>query len=170
MDKMNRLAKSYGLLIRKRAITMATTGVIITVIVLIAGAGVVLIAYHPLGTGTTSTESTNSARTWSVQVVSARFVPPVVPAGPTVELTLQNQGGCCITSLTATLVLGYRNYTFVFKGVNASSPLDQGQSASDTEILTDAGFGGGQTNLLIVNGTAQGLPFSDDLQVQVVDS
>jgi hypothetical protein len=166
---MNRLAKSYGLLIRKPGITM-TTGIIVVAIILIAGAGVAFIAYHPLGTGKISTESTNSARTWNVQVVSAKFVPPVVPAGPTVELTLQNQGGCCITSLTATLVLGYRNYTFVFKGVNASNPLDQGQSASDTEILTLAGFGGGQTNLLIVNGTARGLPFSDDLQVQVAGS
>ena len=46
---------------------------------------------------------------WGAVVVSAKFVSPPVLAGPIVNLSLQNQGGCYVTNLAAIPVLGYEN-------------------------------------------------------------
>jgi hypothetical protein len=123
---------------------------------------------------TTTTNASQSTITiTSVQggivVVSARLVGPYTPAGPTVELTLQNQQGCCLMSLSATLVLN-NNYTFYFKDVNSSHPLDQGQVVTATQTLIGAGFDSNQSYPLVIKGTTQDTIFTDTIRMQITSS
>lgn len=84
--------------------------------------------------------------TSGIRVVSAEMALLNTPGGPTITIILQNEMGQNVTSLRAVLELS-TNYTYSFAGVSLSNPLKQGQSASDTEILTGGFFSTGEATL-----------------------
>ncbi len=129
--------------------------------------------YFTPGVFTNSTavnsSSSSSTQLGGIVVVAARLVGPYTPAGPTVELTLQNQEGCCVTSLSAILELN-NNYTFSFKGVSASNPMEQGQTVSDNETLIGAGFDSSKSYTLVIKGTTQDTIFTDVTQTKIAQN
>lgn len=121
-------------------------------------------------TNSTATNSNSSTKQpGGIVVISAKLVGPYTPAGPTVELTLQNEQGCCVTSLSAILELN-NNYTFSFSGVSASNPLDQGQTVSANQTLIGAGFDSSRNYTLVIKGTTQDTVFTDTTQTQIAQN
>jgi hypothetical protein len=105
-----------------------------------------------------------------VWVKSMMLVPPYVPAGPTIELTLANAGGQApIVGLTAVLSLTGKNQAFVFSDVSSSTPLLPGQSSSQSEtILGPASVDTSSVYPVIIVGAFQnGTKFSESVQVEV---
>ena len=106
----------------------------------------------------------------SVWVRSVMLVPPYTPAGPTIEVTLYSSlGQTPITILTAVLSLTGKNQTFEFSGVSASSPLLQGQLASQTEtVVGPVSVDTNATYPMTIEGSFQdGQAFSYQVTVQV---
>ena len=105
-----------------------------------------------------------------VWVKSVMLVPPYVPAGPTIELTLANAGGQApIVGLTAVLSLTGKNQAFVFSDVSSSTPLLPGQSSSQSEtILGPASVDTSSVYPVTIVGAFQnGTKFSESVQVEV---
>ncbi|MDE1767646.1 MAG: hypothetical protein KGI27_15435, partial [Thaumarchaeota archaeon] len=90
-------------------------------------------------------------------VVAVKMVKPYNPAGLEIQLTLKNIGITPITSLQAVLELN-NNYTFDFKNITSSTPLEPGNSSSDTETLV-GGESQSEFNPLLINGIANTIPF-----------
>jgi hypothetical protein len=88
-------------------------------------------------------------------VVSASILQPYNPAGPTIEVILQNNAANPIVSLQAVLSLSGQNYTYVFDDVSSSNPLLPYQDASQTDTLIGAGFETNQTYPMEIIGTLQ---------------
>jgi hypothetical protein len=102
-----------------------------------------------------------------VSVVALESVPPNTPAGPTVQLTLQNVGSTPIANLSAVLTLQHP-YTFYFPNITSTSPLAGGQTVSISAVLFDAGFVCGTAFPLEIIGTFLGRGISFDLNVSHV--
>jgi hypothetical protein len=71
----------------------------------------------------------------SIVVVSVGVLQPYYPAGPTIQVVLQNNGSTPVTSLQAVLSLSGNNYTYIFSNVSLSNPLVHGQVASQSQTL-----------------------------------
>ena len=108
----------------------------------------------------------NSLKQSPIDVMSVTGpVPPYLPAGPEIKLTLRNVGNLPIISLNATLQAD-SPYKSNFIDVNSSSPLAPGKSMESIQI--GIGFTTGSYYLLIINGIlSSGLPFSITEQVSV---
>jgi hypothetical protein len=102
-----------------------------------------------------------------INVVSAKMVQPLTGAGPTVELTLQNQWGCPVTSLSAILEL-YKNYTYYFNDVNSSHPLGQGQTVTANQTLFEGEFDSTVSYPLVIEGTIQDTLFTETVMIQIL--
>ncbi len=105
-----------------------------------------------------------------VVVDSVTLVPPYTPAGPTIQVTLSASGEQTpITNLTAVLSLTGKNQTFEFSGVSASSPLLEGQLASQTEtVVGPVSVDTNATYPMTIEGSFQdGQTFSYPVTVQV---
>jgi hypothetical protein len=74
-----------------------------------------------------------------VGIVSLQMIPPYTPGGPTIQMTLKNNGIEPITNLKAILEL-YSNYTFDFTNITSSSPIAPASYASDIKTLIGGGF------------------------------
>lgn len=108
-----------------------------------------------------------------VWVKSVMLVPPYIPAGPTIEVTLANAGGQApIVGLTAVLSLTGKSQTFEFGGVSSSTPLLAGQSSSQSEtILGPVSVDTSSTYPMTIAGAFQnGTKFSESVQVEVQSS
>ncbi len=104
----------------------------------------------------------------TVEVVSVSSVGPPVPAGPTVEIILENTGEEPVTELTATLKLE-KSYDFNFE-VTDSSPLLPGESSGRTKTLLGPGsnIGSDETYSLKISGKLQsGKNFSYTKKVRI---
>lgn len=101
-----------------------------------------------------------------VQLSSIVMVQPYTPAGPTLALTLRNMMGCCITNLTAVLVLN-SNFAFRFTGVSLGYPLDNEQYASSVETLIGGGFDSAKNYTFVIKGTTQDTAFTDTVQTRI---
>ena len=103
-----------------------------------------------------------------VLVHSVTLVPPYTPAGPTIQVKLSVEQAP-ITNLTAVLSLDGKNQTFEFFGVSASSPLLQGQLASQTEtVVGPVSVDTNATYPMTIEGSFQdGQTFSYPVTVQV---
>jgi hypothetical protein len=117
-------------------------------------------------TTTVATSTTTSAAAGGMQVASIVMIQPYTPAGPTLALTLRNLIGCCITNLTAILVLN-SNFTFHFTGVNPGHPLDNEQYASAVETLIAGGYDSAKNYTLLIKGTAQDTVFTYVVQTRI---
>lgn len=104
-----------------------------------------------------------------VELSSIVMISPYTPGGPTLALTLRNLMGCCVTNLTATLVLN-SNYTFQFNGVSAAHPLENEQYASSVETLIGGGFDSAKNYTLVIKGTTQDTAFAYAFQTQIPPS
>jgi hypothetical protein len=105
-----------------------------------------------------------------VFVRSVMLVPRYTPAGPTIEVTLYvSHEQTPITNLTAVLSLTGKNQTFEFSGVSASSPLFQGQLASQTEtVVGPVSVDTNATYPMTIEGSFQdGQTFSYQVTVQI---
>lgn len=110
----------------------------------------------PLSTPTLSpTPTPKQTPTNTIIVVSVDLLKPYTPGGPTIQITLQNNGTSPVTSLQATITFPPYNYTYSFTEVNASNPLLPGQSTSQTKTLINAGFEGDQTYPIEIISTQQ---------------
>jgi hypothetical protein len=79
----------------------------------------------------------------------------VIPAGPTIEITLKNVSNESIISLNVTLEeLGDRTYAFDFY-VTSSNPLAPNEQISCEQTLIGGGWGGGIPYSLTINGTME---------------
>ena len=92
----------------------------------------------------------------TVIVASVALLQPYNPAGPTIEVSLQNNGNTPVTSLQAILTLSNNNYTYIFDQITTSNPLLPGQSVNQTQTLINAGFEQNQTYPLEIIGNQQG--------------
>lgn len=101
-----------------------------------------------------------------MELSSIVLVKPYTPAGPTLALTLRNLMGCCVTNLTAILVLN-SNFTFHFTGVSVGRPLDNEQYASAVETLIFGGFDSAKNYTLVIKGTTQDMVFTDVVQTRI---
>jgi len=90
-------------------------------------------------------------------VVAVKMVKPHNPTGLKIQLTLKNIGITPITSLQAVLELN-SNYTFDFKNITSSMPLEPGNSSSDTEALVGE-ESQSEFNPLWISGIANTVPF-----------
>jgi len=99
-------------------------------------------------------------------VSSVVMVKPYTPAGPTLVLTIRNLIACCVTNLSAVLVLN-SNFTFHFTGVSPGHPLDNEQYASAIETLIGGGFDSAKNYTLVINGATQGTVFTDVVQTRI---
>lgn len=104
-----------------------------------------------------------------IGLISIEMLKPYTPAGPTWVLTLQNNEGCCVTNLTATLGLN-NNYTFTFEAVNSHHPLGQGQFASAVLTLIGAGFNSSASYPLTIKGTTQDTSFTYTTRTRIPQS
>lgn len=97
----------------------------------------------------TSTPSTTQPSTGSISVVSVALQPFYPPAGPMIEVTLQNVGSKSVTSLQAMLAIESactgKPFNFTFSQVSMSNPLLPGQETAQTETLIGGGFNSNQT-------------------------
>ena len=119
---------------------------------------------HSVSSYTAASNSTQSGQ-GGVALSSIVMISPYTPAGPTLALTLRNLMGCCVTNLTATLVLD-SNYTFHFTGVSSSHPLDNEQYASSVETLI-GGFDSAKNYALVIKGTTQDMVFTYNVQTRI---
>ena len=101
-----------------------------------------------------------------MQVSSIVMIPQYTPGGPTLALTLRNLMGCCVTNLTAVLVLN-SNFTFHFTGVTMQHPLDNEQYASAVETLIGGGFDSTKNYTLLIKGTTQDTVFTYVVQTRI---
>jgi hypothetical protein len=104
---------------------------------------------------TTPTATPTPVNAGALAVVSVSLLQPYNPAGPTVEVILQNNATNPVINLQAVLSLSGHNYTYVFSEVSSSSPLLPNQEAFQAETLIDAGFESSQTYPLEIIGTLQ---------------
>jgi len=74
--------------------------------------------------------------------------------------------GCCVTNLTAVLVLN-SNYTFHFTGVSPAHPLNDEQYASAVEAVIAGGYDSEKNYTLVVEGTTQDKVFTYLIQTRV---
>jgi hypothetical protein len=143
---------------------------------------VAAIAGYESGLGSkvsTVTVTTTETVTAPVNVASFAYAPyvgsngftTVNPGGPTYELTLQNEAGYPLTSLSATLenlsaFLPNSVLTYQFK-VSSSHPLGQGEKVSDIEGIIGPTATGPYT--LVIDGTIQGqsTPFIETVTVTI---
>lgn len=105
----------------------------------------------PNPTPTTTPTSANS----SLTIVSVSLLQPYNPAGPQIEVILQNNSTNPLVSLQAVLSLSGGNYTYVFDDVSLGNPLLPYNNASQTETLIGAGFETNQTYPMEIKGTLQ---------------
>ena len=91
----------------------------------------------------------------ALTVVSVSILQPYNPAGPTIEVILQNNATNPVVSLQAVLFLSEHNYTYVFGDVSSSNPLLPNQDASQTDTLIGAGFETNQPYPMEITGTLQ---------------
>lgn len=105
----------------------------------------------------TSTPTTTQSPTsiLPVEVASVILQQPYNPAGPTLELTLQNTGTSPVVALQVTLSLPGRNYTYTFNDLSPNNPLLSNQEISQTATLLNAAFNTDQTYLLRISGEQQ---------------
>lgn len=118
---------------------------------------------------TSSSLPTQGSQQGGVGLSSIVMIKPYTPAGPTLALTLRNLMGCCITNLTAVLVLN-SNFTFHFTGVSTNHPLDDEQYASAVETLIGGGFDSAKNYTLVVKGTTQDTVFTYVIQTRIPPS
>jgi hypothetical protein len=114
----------------------------------------------PTTTSTTSPSPTPTAtftpaNAGALNVVSVRLLEPYNPAGPTVELILQNNATSPVVSLQAVLSISGRNYTYLFEDVSTSTPLLPNQQISQIDALIGAGLETNQTYPMEITGTLQ---------------
>jgi len=106
---------------------------------LLFAVGATLLAIFPLLLALVASPPA-SAWGYPVEVLSLERPPgPQTPAGPTVQLAVENVGDTPIVSLNATLQMPYHPYPFSFSNVTAATPLDPGQTAT-TEIDLFSGY------------------------------
>jgi len=170
--------------------TPIVLGVIVIAMIVVAGvAGYESGSKVPQTVTTTTTQvmTTTTTAANPINVVSAEVVPltagndsgDVPPgatywsgAGPTVELTLQNEAGYPLISLSATLlnvevVGGYRNLTYQFN-LDSSHPLGQGQTVNANQTIV-GGMLGSIPYPLVIEGTIQGqnTSFTETVMIQI---
>jgi hypothetical protein len=119
----------------------------------------------------TIVQNTNTNTVYPIIVVSVQGVYPIVPAGPTIKITLKsNNTDVPITSLSATLSVG-KNQRYDFPSINQSHPLMPGQTASQTLIIIGpAGYDSDSTYPLHIEGMLQnGQTFNYTTTVKIYD-
>jgi hypothetical protein len=118
--------------------------------------GMVLLLVFSL-VGCLSTPSMDSRQPIKVISVLDTHQPgqPISPAGPTIEITLENVSHESVVSLNVTMEeTGDRSFAFDF-GVVPSDPLSPGKTINAKRTLVGGGFGGGIPYSLSINGTLQ---------------
>jgi hypothetical protein len=108
-----------------------------------------------------------------VTVISVQGVYPIVPAGPTIKITLKsNNTDVPITSLSATLSIIAKNQRYDFPNINQSHPLMPGQTVSQTLVIVGpAGYDSDSTYPLHIEGMLQnGQTFSYTIIVKISES
>lgn len=121
---------------------------------------------HSVSTYAASNTPTQGSGEGGLELSSIVMISQYTPAGPTLALTLRNLMGCCVTNLTAVLVLG-SNYTFQFQGVSTARPLGDAQYASSVETLVGGGFESATNYTLVVKGTTQDAAFAYAFQTYI---
>lgn len=153
-----------------------------SVVILVSVVAVAAIASLMVYSGATSSKTISSSATSTsspsnstsakgsqqggFELSSIVTITPHSQAGPTLALTLRNLMGCCVTNLTAVLVLN-SNYTFHFTGVSEGHPLDNEQYASAVETLINGGFDSEKNYTLVVRGTTQDTVFTDVVHTRI---
>lgn len=125
---------------------------------------------NPTPTSTpTATQPPTSAL--PVFAASVSLQQPNNPAGPTIDVTLQNTGTNPVVALQATLSLPTSNYTYTFNDVNPNNPLLPNQNTSQTITLLDASFTSDQAYPMRISGQQQnGTTFDYYINVTIATS
>lgn len=94
--------------------------------------GAVAVAAVTLALGYVGPSSTSSFG--PIVVLQVAVGGPPIPAGPTLYLSVENDGGVPIDSLSARLFLS-SPYSIEFSGLSPASPLEPGHGISTSRIL-----------------------------------
>ena len=129
--------------------------------------GIVILGIIVTSLATCSNSTQTSQQPIEILSVKGPFE-PYTPAGPSVEIVLENTSARSIVSLTATLKL-IRDFNFEFD-VSPSKPLLPGKSFSSRLTLIGGGFSTDTTYLLQIKGEIEdGTTFNFTEQVQIIE-
>lgn len=92
------------------------------------------------------------SNTKPIELVSARMEPTLLLLGPTINLTVENNGTTPVISLKLVLDMN-RNYTFSYVHITMQAPLLPGHYAFSNETLFYAVFSSNASYQVTVTGT-----------------
>jgi hypothetical protein len=125
------------------------------------------------GASTTATPTQTQQIQQPIEASLSGPIPPYVPGGPQVKMTLKNVSNSPVVEVTANLDLGTNvgpnsgSFTFPFN-VSQTTPLMPSQSLSESHIFIGAGFSNTFKYPVKLTGTLQGgVKFDYTLLVQI---
>lgn len=125
--------------------------------------GAVAVAAVTLALGYLGPSTTSSSG--PILVLQVAVGGPPDPAGPTLYLSIENDGSAPIDSLSARLFLS-SPYPIEFQGLSPSSPLEPGHGISTTPILVAVAYSCSGTYWLAFQGDyTSGVSFHEGLWV-----